>query len=79
MKNRMEMRRKELESERERGLQMLSTMESEQAKLQVTLQRITGAIAMLEELLGTFVEDEMRVLNTTAATETEGVDNGDNS
>lgn len=51
MKNAIEARYNELRAEHERGTTMLAQMDKEREALAQTLQRITGAVQVLGELL----------------------------
>ena len=52
MKERLEQRLRELRKEFESGQRMLADLENQRANLQQTILRISGAIQVLEELLG---------------------------
>ncbi|NJM40365.1 MAG: hypothetical protein HC853_06165 [Anaerolineae bacterium] len=52
MKEQLEQRLTELKSEYLSGQKMLADLQSQQANLQQTLLRISGAMQVLEELLG---------------------------
>jgi hypothetical protein len=52
MKERVEQRLRELRKEFESGQKMLADLENQRANLQQTVLRISGAIQVLEELLG---------------------------
>ena len=52
MRERLEQRVSELKAEQERGQHMLAEIDARQAELRQTLIRISGAIQVLEELLG---------------------------
>ena len=52
MKEQLEQRLNELKSEYQAGQKMLAELEAKQANLQQTLLRISGAMQVLEELLG---------------------------
>ena len=64
MRERIEARRAELQTEYDRGQTMLQQMDRERAALEQTLLRIAGALQVLGELAAEEVE------------EVEGVDNG---
>jgi prefoldin subunit 5 len=51
MREQVEQRVSELKAEHQKGQQMLTELESQEAELRQTLLRITGAIQVLEELL----------------------------
>jgi len=51
MREQLEQRVSELRAEHQKGQQMLTELESQQAELRQTLLRISGAIQVLEELL----------------------------
>ena len=63
MRERIEARRAQLQTEYDRGQAMLQQMDRERAHLEQTLLRIAGALQILNEL---------------AAEEVEGVDDGGN-
>jgi prefoldin subunit 5 len=52
MRERLEQRVSELKAEQEKGQHMLAEIDARQAELRQTLIRISGAIQVLEELLG---------------------------
>jgi hypothetical protein len=52
MKERVEQRLRELRKEFESGQKMLADLENQRVSLQQTVLRISGAIQVLEELLG---------------------------
>lgn len=52
MRDRVEQRLTELRSELAAGQRMMSELEARRSELQATLLRITGAIQVLEEMLG---------------------------
>ncbi len=52
MKEQLEQRLTELKSEYQSGQKMLADLQTQQANLQQTLLRISGAMQVLEELLG---------------------------
>jgi predicted nuclease with TOPRIM domain len=56
MKEQLTQRLAELKAEYESGHQMLAELEAREANLNETLLRISGAIQVLEELLGANVE-----------------------
>ena len=58
MSPQVERRLAELKSEYEAGQKMLADLEAKKADLQTTLQRIAGAIQVLEELLAEEREEE---------------------
>jgi predicted nuclease with TOPRIM domain len=58
MSPQVERRLAELKSEYEAGQKMLADLEAKKADLQTTLQRIAGAIQVLEELLAEEQEEE---------------------
>ena len=58
MRPQLERRVAELKSEYEAGQKMLADLEAKKADLQTTLQRIGGAIRVLEELLAEEPEEE---------------------
>lgn len=58
MKEKLEIRLRELRSELESGRALLEDIETKKANLQSTLLRISGAIQVLEELLATETEPE---------------------
>ena len=64
MRERIEARRAQLQTEYDRGQAMLQQMDRERAQLEQTLLRIAGALQILNELAAEEVE------------EVEGVDNG---
>ena len=66
MKQRIEARRAQLQTEYDRGQAMSQQMDRERAQLEQTLLRIAGALQILNELAAEEVE------------EVEGVDNGGN-
>ncbi len=57
MKEQLEERLQALKSEYESGQRLLSELELKQANLRDTLLRISGAIQVLEELLGEAADD----------------------
>ena len=66
MRERIEARRAQLQTEYDRGQAMLQQMDRERAQLEQTLLRIAGALQILNELAAEEVE------------EVEGVDDGGN-
>jgi len=52
MKEQLEQRLKELKAEYTTGQKMLADLQNQQANLEQTLLRISGAMQVLEELLG---------------------------
>lgn len=57
MKQRIEARRTELQTEYDRGQAMLQQMDRERAQLEQTLLRIAGALQVLGELAAEEVEE----------------------
>ena len=58
MKDKLEQRLQDLRSEFESGEKMLAELESKRSDLQATLLRISGAMQVLQELLGQETEPE---------------------
>jgi predicted nuclease with TOPRIM domain len=69
MKNQLQERLQQLRSEYEAGQKMLVDLESKQMSLRETLLRISGAMQVLEELLGEDPEQVEDGDRTSATTE----------
>ena len=67
MKEQLEQRLNELKSEYQAGQKMLAELEAKQANLQQTLLRISGAMQVLEELLGAEAQPNANTVMPTDA------------
>jgi predicted nuclease with TOPRIM domain len=69
MKEQLETRLNELKTEFQAGQKMLAELQAKQADLQQTLLRISGAMQVLEELLGNAPQTSANTIESVSATE----------
>jgi len=67
MRELLERRLKELQSEFEVGQKMLAELEAKQAHLKSSLLRISGAIQVLEEMLGPGAREHLATAHAAAS------------